>query len=92
MYPIIGICEIIGIILVKSVILCIRPRLRLVDLKVRRSFIFTASWSNYCHIKLIEFMILFIRLRPHCGFESTAFVHFHRLRLSDYCHIIFVKL
>ena len=38
-------------------------------------------------------MILFIRPRPHCGFESTAFVHFHRLvcQIINYCHIIFVK-
>ena len=50
------------------------------DLKVRRLFIFI-DWF----VRLLSYyfgqvyMILFIRPRPHCGFESTAFVHFHRL-------------
>ena len=49
-------------------------------------FIFTDELSNYCHIIFVKFMILFIRPRPHCGFESTAFVHFHRL----VCQIIVI--
>ena len=35
-------------------------------------------------------MILFIRPRPLCGFESTAFVHFHRL-VSPIIVIILVE-
>ena len=42
-------------------------------------FIFTDELSNLCHIISGKFVILFIRPRPPCGLESTAFVHFHRL-------------